>query len=102
MAKECKVLDDATREKSEEIFKQAAKKGYKVSEDVIKKSGILGSKLKKGTKLGVEKGIKTGKRFQTTPLERLELIEKLGKLKKEKLITEKEFQAKKKEILSKV
>ncbi|MDH3793774.1 MAG: hypothetical protein OER78_01710 [Nitrosopumilus sp.] len=102
MAKKCKVLDDATRQKSEEIFKQAAKKGYKVSEDVIKKSGILGSKLKKSTKLGVKKGIKTGKRLQTTSLEHLELIEKLGGLKKKKLIKEKEFQAKKKEILSKI
>ena len=102
MAKKCRVLDDATKQKSEEIIKQARKKGYKVSEEIIRKSGILGSKLKKGTKLGVERGIQTGKRFQTTSLEHLELIEKLGGLKKKKLITEKEFQEKKKEILSKV
>ncbi len=102
MAKKCKVLDDTTKQKSEEILKHATKKGYRVSEDVIKKSGILSSKLKKGTKLGVEKSIQTGKRLQTNPLERVELIEKLGELKKKKLITDKEFQSKKKEILSKV
>ena len=50
MAKRKKLVDDVTREKSEEVIKQAKKKGYEISERLASKGSILRSKLKKKTK----------------------------------------------------
>ena len=100
MAKKRKLVNDVTRQKSQEIINQAKKQGYKVSKQIVKKSEILSSKLKKGTKSSV-KSIKTRKKFET-PYEKLELLEKLGKLQKTGVITDKEFQNKKKKILSEI
>lgn len=102
MAKKYKLIDEVTKQKSEEIIKQASKKGYEVSEQIIKKSGIIGAKLRKGTKFGVEKGVNTGEKLKQSNLKHLETLEKLGKLKKAGIITNKEFQEKKKKILSKI
>ncbi|AFS81058.1 hypothetical protein NKOR_05875 [Candidatus Nitrosopumilus koreensis AR1] len=41
------AIDDITKQKSEEFISQAQKKGHKISDNILKKSGILGSKLKK-------------------------------------------------------
>jgi len=94
MAKKHKLLDDVARQKSEDIIKQAKKKGYQISEQVVKKSGILGSKLRKSAKSSVERGIKVGKKLKTPKHKHLELLENLGKLKKAGIITNKEFQEK--------
>jgi len=102
MAKKHKLIDDVTRQKSEDIIKQAKKKGYKISEQIVKKSGTLGSKLRKSTKSSVERGIKAGKKLKTHTHKHLELLENLGELKKAGIITNKEFQEKKKKILSKI
>ena len=102
MAKKHKLIDDVTKQKSKEIIKQAKKKGYKVSEQIVKKSGILGSKLRTSTKSSVQKGIKTGKNIRSSNIKQLELLGKLGDLKKAGVITNKEFQEKKKKILSKI
>ncbi len=103
MAKKHKLVDDVTKEKSEEIIKQAKKKGYEISESIIKKSGRLRSKLKKSTKLGVQKSIIIGKKLKKPSKQKhLDLLEKLAGLKKAGIITDKEFQAKKKKILSKI
>jgi len=87
MAKKHKLLDDVTKEKSEEIIKQAKKKGYEISETIVKKSRTLRSRLKK---------------LKTPTQKHLELLENLGELKKAGIITNKEFQEKKKKILSKI
>lgn len=87
MAKKNKLVHDLTSEKSEEIVKQAKKKGYEISETILQKSGMLKSRLKKSTKSGQKN---------------LDLLEKLGALKKAGIITNKEFQEKKKKILSKI
>lgn len=87
MAKKHKLVDDVVKEKSEEIIKQAKKKGYEISEKIIKKSKILRSRLKK---------------LKTPTQKHLELLENLGELKKAGIITNKEFQEKKKKILSKI
>ena len=42
MAKKHKLVDDVTREKSEEIIKQAKKKGYEISEKLVTRGSILG------------------------------------------------------------
>lgn len=102
MAKKHKLVDDITREKSDEIIKQAKKKGYELSEKIVKKGGRLKSKLKRSTKSGVQKGIKVGKKLNTPTIKQLELLEKLGELQKVGIITKKEFQEKKKKILSKI
>jgi len=102
MAKKHKLVDDVTREKSEEIIKQAKKKGYKISERLASKGSIFGSKLKKKTKSGIESGIKAKKNLQTPKHKDLDLLKKLGDLQKAGIITKKEFDEKKKKILAKI
>lgn len=102
MAKNNKLIDDVTREKSEKVINQAKKKGYKISEKIVRKGSKLGSKLKSSTKSKVQRGIKAGKDLKSTSYDQLQLLEKLGELQKKGLITEKEFQDKKKKILSKI
>ncbi|MFB5609916.1 MAG: SHOCT domain-containing protein [Nitrosarchaeum sp.] len=102
MAKKHTLVSDVTRQKSEEILKQAKKKGYTLSKQIIKKSSIAGSRLKNSTKSTIKSGIKTGKNLKTSRQDRLKLIEKLGELHKAGIITTKEFQEKKKQILSKI
>ena len=102
MAKKNKLIDDVTKQKSEEIIKQAKKKGYEISEQIIQKSGILGSRLRQSTKSSVKRGIKTGKSLKPSNATHLELLEKLGGLKKAGIITHKEFQEKKKKILGRI
>ena len=102
MVKKHKLVDDVVRQKSEDIIKQARKKGYQISEQIVKKSGILGSKLRKSTKSSIERGIKARKKLKTPTHKHLDLLENLGKLKKAGIITNKEFQEKKKKILAKI
>jgi len=102
MAKNNKLVNDITIQKSEEIIKQAKKKGYTISEKIIKKSNTLGSKLKKSTKSSIKSGIKAGQNLTTSPHSKLELLEKLGELQKAGVITKKEFVEKKKKILAKI
>ncbi len=102
MAKKHKLVDDVTKEKSEEIIKQAKKRGYEISESILKKSRTLRSRLKKGTKSSLEKSIKAGKKLKTPTQKHLKLLENLGELKKAGIITNKEFQEKKGKILSKI
>ena len=102
MAKKHKLVDDVTRQKSEEIIKQAKKKGYEISEKISKKSDVLKSKLQKTTKSKIRNGIKAGKSLKSSKNDQLDLLEKLGSLQKAGIITKKEFQEKKKKILSKI
>jgi len=62
----------------------------------------LGSKLKKKTKSGIESGMKAKSRLQTSKHSDLDLLKKLGDLQKAGIITKKEFEEKKKKILSKI
>jgi len=102
MAKKHKLVDDVTRQKSDAIIRQAKKKGYEISEKITKKSDVLKSKLKKTTKSKIRNGIKSGKNLKTSKKDQLDLLEKLGTLNKAGIITNKEFQEKKKKILSKI
>ena len=88
MAKKHKLVDDVTREKSEEIIRHAKKKGFEISQRIAKKSTRLKSKLNKKSSNKIAKN--------------LELLEKLGQLKKAGILTSQEFQEKKKKILSKI
>ena len=102
MAKKHKLLDDIAREKSEEIIRHAKKSGYTISERIAKKGSIISSRLKKKTKSGISSGIKAGKNLKDSSQKELDLLQKLGDLKKAGVITNKEFQEKKKKILSKI
>ena len=97
-----KLVDDVTRQKFEEIIKHAKKKGYKISEKITIKGSSLKSKLKKKTKSGIESGLKAKKKFKSSGHEELDLLKKLGDLQKAGIITKKEFDEKKKKILSKI
>ena len=88
MATKRKLVDDVTRQKSEEIIKHAKKKGYKISEKIAAKGSKLSSRIKKRTKSSSSKD--------------LDLLKKLGDLQKAGIITKKEFEEKKKKILSKI
>ncbi len=98
MAKKRKLVDDVTREKSEAIIKQAKIKGYEISEKLAFKGSILGSKLKKKTK----STIKSRRNLSSSSSKDLDLLKKLGDLQKAGILTKKEFEEKKKNILSKI
>ena len=102
MAKQNTLLDDITKQKSQAIIDQAKRKGYRISEKISNKRNILSSKLKKTTKSKIQKTVNVGKSLTTSKKEYLELLEDLAKLKTAGIITTKEFQEKKKKILSKI
>lgn len=102
MAKRHKMVDEVTKEKSKEIIKHAKKKGYDISEKIAEKGGMIGSRLKKSTKARVQSSINAGKKIKTSKPDELELLGKLGELHKAGIITNREFQEKKKKILSKI
>ncbi|EGG41400.1 hypothetical protein Nlim_1692 [Candidatus Nitrosarchaeum limnium SFB1] len=102
MARNNKLVNDVTIQKSEEIVKQAKKKGYIISEKIVKKGNTLGNKLKKTTKSGIKSGIKAGQNIKMSPHSKLQLLEKLDGLQKAGIITKKEFLEKKKKILAKI
>lgn len=100
MAKRKKFIDDVTKEKTDEIIHQAKKKGYVISEKLAKKSNAFGSELKNRTKSGIKSGIKVSQKLTTPTKAKLGLLEKLSELQKAGIITKKEFEEKKKKILS--
>ena len=91
------ALEDAV-EFSTMTAKQAAQKSKELRKQAEKERKQL---QKKGAKKFNE-GISAAKGLADNPEEDLELLEKLGKLRKSGVITEKEFQAKKKKILGRI
>ena len=91
------VLDEAV-ELGEITAKQASKASKEFSDMAKKESAVLQKKsLEK-----INEGISTAKKLAANSQEDLLLLEKLGKLKKSGVLTEKEFQEKKKKILSRI
>ena len=88
---ELKRRAEITKRKSVNIGKITASKGYQVSK-----------KLKGKTTRGISKSIQIAKTLGPSSMESLQLIEKLGKLKEAGLITEKEFQQKKKQLFKNI
>ena len=101
MAKRRKLVDDVTKQKSDEIIKHAKKKGFEISQVISKKRTNLATKLKKSAKTGTVKK-RISNKLKTSTQKHLEELEKLGELKKQGLITAKEFQETKKKILAKI
>jgi hypothetical protein len=99
MAKKQKLVDDITKEKSEEIIQHAKKKGYEISQKIANKSTRIKLKLKNKKQSLKTKAIK---KLTTSKSEYLDLLEKLGNLKEAGIISSKEFEEKKKKILSRI
>ena len=102
MAKKHTSVDDLSQKKSQEIINQAKRKGYRISEKISNKRHKISSKLKKTAKSKIQKTVNAGKSLKTSKKENLELLENLARLKDAGIITTKEFQEKKKKILSKI
>ena len=83
-------VDDAKR-KGQKIGKMAKIRGIKLSQ-----------RVKSRAKKTVSKKITKAKRIIRSSDDNVELIKKLGELKKAGILTNKEFQAKKKQLLDKI
>lgn len=96
------LVDDVTRQKTDEVLAQAKKKGFEISEILAKKGSVLGSKVRKKASSGVKKSVQVGKSLKHSTQKDLDLLEKLGALRKAGILTEKEFKEKKNKILAKI
>jgi len=107
-----KKADKAIQEgviKADGILDEAVEFGSMTAKQAAKTSKELRNQAKKERetlqKRGIEKineGISTAKKVASNTHEDLEILKKLGKLRKAEVITEKEFQAKKKKILDRI
>ena len=102
MAKKHTSVDDLTKQKTQEIIEQAKSKGYSIGEKISIGHRNLSSTLKKSAKSTIQETVNAGKKLKTSKKENLEILEKLAKLKDAGIITAKEFQDKKKKILSNI
>ena len=100
LAKKRASVDELTKHKTQKIIQQAKRKGYSIGEKISVKHHNLSSTLKKTAKSKIRKTVNAGKKLQVSKKENLEILEKLAKLKESGIITAKEFQEKKKKILS--
>ena len=73
-----------------------------LGEKISDKRHKISSKIKTTAKSKIQKTVNAGKNLKMSKKENLELLENLAKLKDAKIITAKEFQEKKKKILSKI
>ena len=97
-----KPKDTEFLDKLLESVDDARKKGQKIGK-LAKIRGVkLGKRVKTRAKKTVSKKITKAKRMIRTSDDNVELIKKLGELKKSGIITNKEFQAKKKQLLDKI
>ncbi|MHA7734165.1 SHOCT domain-containing protein [Nitrosopumilus sp. S6] len=103
-----KAIDDGVK-RADEVLEDAvefgtmtAKQAAKASKEMQSKAKKESEKLhKKGAKK-IEEGITAAKNVSSNTEEDLATLEKLGKLRKAGVLTEKEFQSKKKKILDKI
>ena len=85
-----------------ESVNDAKKRGQKIGK-IAKIRGVeLSQRVKSRAKKTVSKKITKAKRMIRSSDDNVELIKKLGELKKSGIITNKEFQAKKKQLLDKI
>jgi polyhydroxyalkanoate synthesis regulator phasin len=107
-----KKADNALQEgikKADEVLDNAVELGIMTTKQAGKTSKELRNKAKKERRAlqerGIEKiseGISAAKSITSDTQNDLETLKKLGKLRKAEVITEKEFQAKKKKILDRI
>ena len=107
-----KKADKAIQEgvkKADEALEEAVELGSMTAKQASKTSKALRSQAKKEKetlqKKGIARineGISNAKKITGNTHDDLEILKKLGKLRKADVITEKEFQAKKKKILDRI
>ena len=103
-----RAIDDGVK-KADDILEDAVEFGSMAAGQAKKASSDLHSRARKeqanlkteGIKK-INKGIRAAKQATTTTEHDLETLEKLGKLREAGIITEREFQAKKKKILERI
>jgi hypothetical protein len=81
---------------------EAKKAGLELSKIAAEQTQIHGKRLTKEGKKRLDKSVAAAKKMSSSGQESLKLLEELGKLKKDGLITDDEFQQKKKELLARV
>ena len=81
---------------------EARKTGRELAKIATEQAQMHGEQFRKETENRLSKSIATAKKFTATTENDLSTLEKLGKLRKIGVITEKEFQAKKKQILARI
>ena len=103
-----KAIDDGIKRADEaledavEFGEMAASQAKKTSEQLSKKALKEKEKIKaKGIKK-INEGVSSAKKVTVNSEEDLKMLEKLGKLRKAGVLTEKEFQEKKKKILARI
>ena len=107
-----KKADEALQEgvkKADEALEEAVEFGAMTAKQAAKTSKDLRSQAKKEKdtlqKKGIKKitdGISAARNITSNSQEDLEILEKLGELRKAKVITEAEFKVKKKKILERI
>jgi len=103
-----KALQEGVK-KADEVLDDAVELGLMTAKQASKTSKELGNQAKKERKelqkRGLKKineGISAAKNVTSNTKEDLEILKKLGKLRDNGIITEKEFQTKKKKILDRI
>jgi len=97
-----KPNDEEFLEKLLESVDEAKRKGQKIGK-LAKIRGLnLSKQVRARAKKTVSKKITKAKRMIRSPKDNVELIRKLGELKKAGIISNKEFQVKKKQLLDKI
>ena len=103
-----RAIQDGVK-KADSVLEEAVELGSMTAKQASKTSKELRNQAKKESealqKRGIKKlneGIMTAKNVTSNTHDDLEILKKLGKLRKSEIITEKEFQAKKKKILDRI
>lgn len=107
-----KAIDDAVKDgikRADEIVADAAEFGKIASKEAQRKSvefkkhaKIEGERLKADGERKIKKSITKAKKLTSSDRNDLETLAKLGELRKAGILTEKEFQTKKKKILNRI
>ncbi len=93
---------DSVLEEAVELGSMTAKQASKTSKELRKQAKKESETLQKRGIKKLNEGIMTAKNATSNTYDDLEILKKLGKLRKSEVITEKEFQAKKKKILDRI
>ncbi|MGY5141389.1 MAG: SHOCT domain-containing protein [Candidatus Nitrosopumilus sp. Bin_571-38] len=103
-----KAIQEGIR-KADEVLEEAVEFGTMTAKQAAKTSKELRNQAKKESKILQKKGIAkinegltNAKRITSNTDDDLETLKKLGNLRKAEIITEKEFQMKKKKILDRI
>ena len=91
------VLEDAV-----EFGEMAASQAKKTSDELRKRASREGELLKAQGVKKINEGVSVARQVTSKVEQDLATLERLGKLRKEGIVTEKEFQEKKKKLLSRI